>query len=147
MQRRTFNKLAGFAGIGALTGSGNSFFGSDRLLAEQGKKHNRNVWDRYFLGTAYYPEWWEPSEWEIDFRQMRELGINTVRMGEFAWALYEPEPGKFQFDWMDRAIAVARNVARIPLAKSAMKPNAERSEFLKLMRVRLAPARKSFVRP
>ena len=36
---------------------------------------------------------------------MQELGINTVRMGEFAWAIYEPAPGKFEFDWMDRAIA------------------------------------------
>lgn len=107
MERRTFNKLAGFAGIGALTGGGNSFFGSELLLAEKTEKRIRNVWDRYFLGTAYYPEWWEPSEWEIDFRQMHDLGISTVRMGEFAWASYEPEPGKFQFDWMDHAIEVA----------------------------------------
>lgn len=62
---------------------------------------------RYFVGTAYYSEWWEPSEWQIDFRQMQEIGINTVRMGEFAWAMYEPSPGEFKFDWMDRAIEVA----------------------------------------
>jgi len=43
----------------------------------------------------------------MDFREMHELGLNCVRMGEFAWALYEPQPGKFVFDWMDEAIAVA----------------------------------------
>lgn len=63
--------------------------------------------DRYLLGAAYYPEWWPSTEWEIDFREMRELGINTVRMGEFAWAIFEPAHGKFDFDWMDRALAIA----------------------------------------
>ncbi len=64
-------------------------------------------WDRYLLGAAYYPEWWPASEWEIDFREMHDLGINTVRMGEFAWAIFEPSPGKFEFDWMDRALDIA----------------------------------------
>ena len=59
------------------------------------------------FGASYYPEWWPSEEWEIDFHQMRDFGINTVRMGEFAWALFESEPGKFDFDWMDRALAVA----------------------------------------
>jgi beta-galactosidase len=38
---------------------------------------------------------------------MRELGFNAVRMGEFAWALFEPAEGKFKFAWMDKAIASA----------------------------------------
>jgi beta-galactosidase len=70
-------------------------------------KGSRVMWDHYLLGAAYYPEWWEPSEWEIDFKQMQELGINTLRMGEFAWAMFEPAPGKFEFSWMDRAIDLA----------------------------------------
>ena len=61
----------------------------------------------FLVGAAYYPEWWPAGEWEVDFRQMRDLGINTVRMGEFAWALFEPAPAKFDFDWMDRALAIA----------------------------------------
>ncbi len=47
------------------------------------------------------------DEWETDFREMQDLGINTVRMGEFAWAQFEPSPGKFDFDWMDRALEIA----------------------------------------
>ena len=77
--------------------------------AEPKVKDSRRMWDHYLLGAAYYPEWWEPSEWEIDFRQMQELGINTLRMGEFAWASFEPAPGKFDFSWMDRAIALANH--------------------------------------
>lgn len=77
-------------------------------VAAAHKGYNGGPWTRYFLGAAYYPEWWPPSEWETDFREMQALGINTVRMGEFAWARFEPAPGKFDFAWMDNAIAVAR---------------------------------------
>ncbi len=64
-------------------------------------------WDRYYLGSAYYPEQWDASRWEDDFRKMADLGLSAVRMGEFAWAFFEPAPGKFRFDWMDRAIELA----------------------------------------
>jgi len=30
-------------------------------------------------------------------------------MGEFAWGLYEPEEGKYDFDWMRRAMDVMAN--------------------------------------
>ncbi len=121
MDRRTFNKLAGLSGIGILTGKENPVRLRDMRFANEiagsiersdsttAKNGQRNLWDHYFLGTAYYPEWWEPSEWEADFRQMHQLGFNTVRMGEFAWALFEPAPGQFDFAWMDHAIALANH--------------------------------------
>ena len=37
---------------------------------------------------------------------MRDLGIEFVRIGEFAWSRYEPERGKFDWGWLDRAINV-----------------------------------------
>lgn len=40
----------------------------------------------FLLGASYYPEWWNESEWEQDFKKMKELGFNAVRMGEFAWS-------------------------------------------------------------
>ncbi len=108
MNRRRFNQLAGMTGLTAMLApaalamepgeqngaSGTSVRGGDR-------------WSRYLVGTAYYPEWWQPAEWETDFSQMQAMGINAVRMGEFAWGVYEPAPGKFEFSWMDDAIAVA----------------------------------------
>jgi beta-galactosidase len=36
---------------------------------------------------------------------MAALGIRLVRIGEFAWSRIEPEPGRFEWDWLDRAIA------------------------------------------
>jgi beta-galactosidase len=56
------------------------------------------------LGVCYYPEHWPESTWAEDAAHMRDLGLTWVRVGEFAWSLLEPEPGRFDWDWLDRAI-------------------------------------------
>ncbi len=56
------------------------------------------------LGVCYYPEHWPEAFWAEDGRRMREMGIATVRIGEFAWSRYEPRRGEFQWDWLDRAM-------------------------------------------
>lgn len=56
------------------------------------------------LGTPYYPEHWPEERWPTDARLMQEAGITRVRMGEFAWHQMEPVPGRFEFDWLRRAI-------------------------------------------
>jgi len=57
------------------------------------------------LGVCYYPEHWPEQDWADDARQMRELGLRYVRIGEFAWSRIEPRRNEFDFDWLDRAIA------------------------------------------
>jgi beta-galactosidase len=57
------------------------------------------------LGVCYYPEHWPESQWVEDATRMAEIGLTWVRIGEFAWARIEPEPGRFEWDWLDRAIA------------------------------------------
>jgi len=37
---------------------------------------------------------------------MHELGLTWVRIGEFAWSRIEPQPGLFDWAWLDRAIDV-----------------------------------------
>jgi beta-galactosidase len=63
--------------------------------------------DYHIYGVSYYPEQTPENEWEDDFRKMAELGFNTVRMGEFAWAIFEPAEGQYHFEWMDKAIDLA----------------------------------------
>ncbi|KUF09760.1 beta-galactosidase [Pseudoponticoccus marisrubri] len=58
------------------------------------------------LGTCYYPEHWPRETWEEDARRMAEAGLTWVRIGEFAWSRLEPEEGRFDWDWLDDAIAV-----------------------------------------
>ncbi len=56
------------------------------------------------LGVCYYPEHWPQERWAEDARLMRAAGLDYVRIGEFAWALMEPEEGRFAWDWLDRAV-------------------------------------------
>ena len=56
------------------------------------------------LGVCYYPEHWPPEVWAEDARRMAAMGLSWVRIGEFAWSRIEPEPGRFTWDWLDRAI-------------------------------------------
>src|SRR5687767_14328286 len=53
-----------------------------------------------YAGTAEHPE----ARWERDVELMLVAGVNVVRTGEFAWGLYEREEGKYDFDWMRRAM-------------------------------------------
>jgi beta-galactosidase len=112
LNRRTFTKLTSLVGLKALTATSPKL---RALVGAQSQGHpassppvsDLSFFDTYVLGTAYYPEWWQQSDWQTDFREMSELGFRAARMGEFAWALFEPSPGKFDFNWMDRALDIA----------------------------------------
>lgn len=36
---------------------------------------------------------------------MREAGLDLVRLAEFAWCRMEPEEGRYEFEWLERAIS------------------------------------------
>ena len=67
-----------------------------------------------YFGVDYYPEHWvypyagtaekPESGWDRDAELMVAAGVNVVRMGEFTWGLCEPEEGKYNFDWLKRAM-------------------------------------------
>ncbi|RMD89721.1 MAG: beta-galactosidase [Alphaproteobacteria bacterium] len=57
------------------------------------------------LGVCYYPEHWHPEMWREDAARMAALGLRFVRIGEFAWARMEPEEGRYDWGWLDDAIA------------------------------------------
>ncbi|MEM7767609.1 MAG: beta-galactosidase [Pseudomonadota bacterium] len=62
------------------------------------------------LGVCYYPEHWDASVWRRDAEKMVALGLTRVRIGEFAWAKIEPEPGVFDWAWLDDAIEALAGV-------------------------------------
>lgn len=53
-------------------------------------------------GGDYNPDQWPEETWAEDARLMREAGVNLVSLGIFAWAKLEPQPGVFDFNWLDR---------------------------------------------
>lgn len=56
------------------------------------------------LGVDYYPEHWNISLIDEDLTRMKEMGVNTVRIGEFAWNMMEKKEGEFDFSFFDRVI-------------------------------------------
>ncbi len=56
------------------------------------------------LGCCYYPEHWPEEIWAEDARRMVEMGLTRVRIGEFAWSRIEPQPWRYDWGWLDRAI-------------------------------------------
>ncbi len=58
------------------------------------------------LGVCYYPEHWPEAQWTEDATRMAALGLTWVRIGEFAWSRMEPAEGRYDWGWLDRAIAV-----------------------------------------
>lgn len=62
------------------------------------------------LGTCYYPEQWPKEEWAGDLRRMKDHGIRIVRVGEFAWNLFEMEEGVYNFDFFDEFLEIASEI-------------------------------------
>lgn len=56
------------------------------------------------LGVCYYPEQWDRSLWQQDAQAMAALGIQFVRIAEFAWCRMEPVMGQYDWGWLDEAI-------------------------------------------
>jgi len=70
----------------------NNFFAKDALTT---------------VGAYYYPEHWDESQWDRDFKKMAEMGFEFTHFAEFAWAQLEPKEGVYDFAWLDRAVALA----------------------------------------
>ena len=58
-------------------------------------------------GVYYYPEAWNPEQWDRDFSKMEEMGFEFTHMAEFAWAQMEPAEGQYDFKWLDKAVELA----------------------------------------
>lgn len=57
---------------------------------------------KLYHGAAYYPELWPEADVARDIAEMKKLGINVVRVGEFAWSKMEPDEGKVDFSFFRR---------------------------------------------
>lgn len=62
------------------------------------------------FGICYYPEHWSREIWLQDAKMMCSLGIEYVRIGEFAWSRIEPRSNEFCFEWLDDAITILCDV-------------------------------------
>ncbi len=97
---------------------------TDHRVAAAPVRHQRPSPDAAFhYGVAYYPEHWTAAEREQDAVRMRDAGITVVRMGEFAWDVWEPAPGRYAFALFDEVIAtLARHGIRTFLGTPTAAP-------------------------
>jgi beta-galactosidase len=58
-----------------------------------------------FVGTCYQPVDRSPEQIRQDIAVMKAAGFNMVRMGDLSWDSFEPEEGRFTFEWFDDVIA------------------------------------------
>ncbi len=60
--------------------------------------------DRVLFGGDFNPEQWSPETLDEDIALMAEAGFTMATVGVFGWALLEPEPGRYEFGWLDRIL-------------------------------------------
>ena len=70
--------------------------------------------DTLRYGAAYYYEYMPQDRLEKDIALMREAGINTVRIAESTWGVWEPRDGVFDFSKLDKVLdAMERGGIRV----------------------------------
>jgi beta-galactosidase len=79
--------------------------------------------DALAYGGDYNPDQWSEDVWREDVRLMREAGVNIVSLPIFSWPQLEPEPGVYDWQWLDRILTLLwDNGIAIDLATATATP-------------------------
>ena len=71
---------------------------------------SRNEVDHILFGAAYYDEYLMMKgidRIDEDMKMMKDAGLNVIRIAESTWSTCEPQPGVFDFTYVDRALDAA----------------------------------------
>ncbi|WP_112237894.1 beta-galactosidase [Kribbella monticola] len=76
-----------------------------------------------YYGGDYNPEQWSPEIWAEDMELMRRAGVNLATVGVFSWSSLEPEPGRYEFGWLDQVLDLLHgNGIKVNLATPTASP-------------------------
>ncbi|MBQ9121747.1 MAG: beta-galactosidase [Clostridia bacterium] len=59
------------------------------------------------FSVAYNAEYYDSTTWDRDLVLVRDAGVKRIRFAEFAWAIMEPEEGRFDFSVIDAVVEKA----------------------------------------
>jgi len=95
IDRRNMLKMS--AAVGVLP----SVYCQAQAQAKQRKPYRSK---KIYHGVCAYPELWPEEDVDRDIVEMKKLGLNVVRMGEFYWSRAESKEGKIDFDFLERVM-------------------------------------------
>ena len=76
-----------------------------------------------WFGGDHNPDQWSEEVLREDIDLMRRARVNTVTIGVFSWSTLEPEPGVYDFGWLDAALARFHDAGiRVVLATPTASP-------------------------
>lgn len=90
-------------------------------------------------GSDYNPEQWldRPDILKEDIKMMKKAGINSVTLGVFSWAVYEPSEGEYNFKWLEEIVdnLYRNNIYTILATPSGARPAWLDEKYPEVMRV------------
>jgi len=66
------------------------------------------IFEKFLFGCCYYPEHWDECDLEMDMKEIKKIGFNVIRMGEFSWSMYEKTEGNYDFYFLVNAVECAK---------------------------------------
>jgi len=76
-----------------------------------------------YVGANYHPhDDKNIKKIKRDIKLMKEAGFKVVRMGHLAWDSYEPEDGKFDFEWFDTVMNLMNEAGIKVILDIAIRP-------------------------
>jgi polysaccharide biosynthesis protein PslG len=86
--------------------AGCSFHGGQGYTTESGERSRTVTKPISFAILEDYDKGQDLDQVAGDFARFRELGVTAWR-GSFGWDDYEPAPGRYDLEWLDRFVALA----------------------------------------
>ncbi|MCL2514401.1 MAG: beta-galactosidase [Microbacteriaceae bacterium] len=84
-----------------------------------------SLFPSFRYGGDYNPDQWDPSIWDDDVRLMQGASVTTATVGVFSWARLEPQPGQYDFAWLETVLdKLHAGGVRVILATATASPPA-----------------------